>query len=655
MAQLLGMDTMLVYQVYLNAMFADGSAEMPLVSVQQFLSFVVDGMVPDPQFAGMFDETALAGLMQARAIVDASILGTEYDALTIASLLGIDYTQVYQIMAYRAYLLDTETMRTLDLATLVPHLLELATPAEEGQTERSAARSALEIDENQLAKLELVATVMEDAQSGKVYTASQMAELLGTAAPDLSASDVELLYLLQAAVNDTATAKATMTLEEFVGYAADEFAADPLFADVVDADQTQELADSKDALTEAKDQLVGPQFARAVIEANFPRESQEMQDLVNGIADAMETAGAEYYLVGDAAMATEMRASFSDEFNFITVLTAGVIFLIVMVAFRSFFVPLLLVALIQTAINLAMGITVLQGISTYYVAIMVVQALLMGATIDYAILFTESYREMRLTRNPRDSISGAFKTSIGTIMTSSSILVLVTFAVGMTSADVTIAEVCLTISKGSLVAVTLVVFILPGTLAALDPLVAGPRRLRKSNVQNEPPTPPAALLEPEAQAAAARPVPPVLPLPQMKVATGPDGVDRAQMAASTQAGLEVLANAGVAIPQRHAADTALEDPDFDEPSAHGEDGDWYYAAHFAAQPAQVDALEADVDAPTSGERESTTAVPAKAASDAAPSLPPDDSPEYSDEVWAELLRLAVPNPRDDGHGADQAR
>ena len=114
----------------------------------------------------------------------------------------------------------------------------------------------------------------------------------------------------------------------------------------------------------------------------------------------------------------------------------------------------------------------------------------MGATIDYAILLTSSYREWRLRFERREALQRAMQASIGTIMTSSSILIFVTYAIGLTSADVTISEVCMTIAKGSLSSVLLVLFLLPGVLSALDRLVAGPDAVRKTE-DRVPPTPPA--------------------------------------------------------------------------------------------------------------------------------------------------------------------
>ena len=99
----------------------------------------------------------------------------------------------------------------------------------------------------------------------------------------------------------------------------------------------------------------------------------------------------------------------------------------------------------------------------------------MGATIDYAILYTTNYREARRSHGIRCSVGEAYRNSIRTIAMSGSILVLVCFLLGMTAGGVT-GQICLVISEGATASVILVLLVLPGLLAALDRLVV-PRKL----------------------------------------------------------------------------------------------------------------------------------------------------------------------------------
>lgn len=465
MASTLGIDAAIMDQIYLAA----APAPNVQMSVQEFLTFVLDSVASNPQFAGSFDQAALAQLYQARALVDATVAGTSFGPGGMAEILGgaMDLAQLEQIYLLHAYQTTGADSWTLSLNKLVPFLVG------EASTGQLASQDA--VDPAQITQLEALNTIMQESLTGVMYTPEAMADLLAPLSDDLNANQIDLLYLLEAAQTE-GDPTATMTLEQFVSFVADDVAQDPRFADALDSETIAELEDAKQVMADNKGQLVGDHYLRALLEVSYDRDSDQMRDLLSSINTIMASTGASYHVVGDAPMGVEMQDTFGDELNFITLLTALVIFVIVAITFRSFFVPLVLVLLIQTAINLTMGISLLQGIDTYYIALMVVQALLMGATIDYAILFTSYYRDLREHHGIRESLERSFRGSVGTIMTSSSILILVTFVVGLTNSDVTIAEVCLTISKGSLVAVTLVMLLLPGTLAALDRFVAGPKR-----------------------------------------------------------------------------------------------------------------------------------------------------------------------------------
>ena len=170
-------------------------------------------------------------------------------------------------------------------------------------------------------------------------------------------------------------------------------------------------------------------------------------------------------------MARDMSRSFLDEFNFISWVTAGAIYLIVALTFRSVLLPLPLVLVIQSAYGLVTGLNGLFDNAIYYMAIIVVQAILMGATIDYAILFTSNYREARLARAVPEALVQAYRTSTPTILTSGTILVVVTLALGLFAGGA-VAQICLVLSEGSAMAMLLVLVLLPGVLAALDRFTA---------------------------------------------------------------------------------------------------------------------------------------------------------------------------------------
>jgi predicted RND superfamily exporter protein len=110
--------------------------------------------------------------------------------------------------------------------------------------------------------------------------------------------------------------------------------------------------------------------------------------------------------------------------------------------------------------------------SIYFIALIIVQAILMGATIDYAILYTSYYIEHRKKHNlgVKDAIIASYNKSIHSILTSASILIIVTAIVGNFASAIA-AKICQSISGGTLVALLVIVFLLPALLATIDKLI----------------------------------------------------------------------------------------------------------------------------------------------------------------------------------------
>ena len=176
------------------------------------------------------------------------------------------------------------------------------------------------------------------------------------------------------------------------------------------------------------------------------------------------------YVIGDSPMALEISKTFNDELNNITIITVIFIFVVVAITFKSLVIPTILVLIIQCAVYVTMAILSVAGSSVYFISLIIVQAILMGATIDYAIVYTTYYKESRATMDIQNAIINAYNKSIHTILSSSSILIIVTLIVASFASAIA-AKICETISQGTLCAVILVIFVLPSILAVLDKFV----------------------------------------------------------------------------------------------------------------------------------------------------------------------------------------
>ncbi len=255
----------------------------------------------------------------------------------------------------------------------------------------------------------------------------------------------------------------SIPLADLLSYLQTALASNPMYANYFSADAMAQLA-------AAGDQFVGATYSRAILNTTLPQEGDEIYSLIDTVNQALDGAGVSGLLVGNSAINYEMQQSFPGEMNRITLLTVIAIFLIVALVFRKIEVPLILTLIIQCAVWITMGTTYLQGISMYYLPLLIVQCLLLGAMVDYGILYADYYREARRTRGKQASIVYALHSAIHTILTSGLVLVTVTIGVGLVflATDPSISEILVTIAKGGAIAMALIVFILPGVLAALD-------------------------------------------------------------------------------------------------------------------------------------------------------------------------------------------
>ena len=207
-----------------------------------------------------------------------------------------------------------------------------------------------------------------------------------------------------------------------------------------------------------------------LIETELPAEGDTTFAFLNGIKT--ELGDTKNFLVGDSAMAYEMSKTFSGEMDFITIITMISIFIVVAITFKSILIPLLLVLVIQSAVYINMAYLSLTGQSIYFIALIIVQAILMGATIDYAILYTSYYLEQRTygEKDIKHAIIAAYDKSMHSILTSASILILVTAIVGNMASAIA-AKICQSISGGTLVATLIILLLLPALIATIDKFI----------------------------------------------------------------------------------------------------------------------------------------------------------------------------------------
>ncbi len=301
-----------------------------------------------------------------------------------------------------------------------------------------------------------------------LYTKMDADELSKLMEQDRSSID-GLLKLMR--ISDINVDNLTIKLEDLITYIGDSIMTDEVFSDAFD-DMKKQFADASAEITESKNMMLGDRYNRMIISAAVESEGDKTFKLIENISDkAAETFENDFYLVGDSSMGYEMNNGFSSELNFVTILSIIAILIVVIVTFRSFINSAVLVVVIQAAVFIATAIVCLQGISVNYIALILVQCILMGATIDYGILFLSNYIESRRTDDKIAALRTAMNNSIRTILTSSLILISCCLTVGLIMTQKIIAQTCSIIAYGAICSVLMVILVLPALVYLLDKVI----------------------------------------------------------------------------------------------------------------------------------------------------------------------------------------
>ena len=324
-------------------------------------------------------------------------------------------------------------------------------------------------------RAELMVELME---SDKEYTSAEMVKIFKALGEQVSPSTVHLLYCYygsQHYYNDSLR----MSLEGLLYYAADTLIKDQQVTAFLDAKTRALIEDIPNQLKDGIGMLSHEDNALMVLVTNLPDESPETYAFVEKL-DSLSSAILKEpcYLVGESVMFDEMKRGFSAEMTRITLFTILAIFLIVALTFKSIFVPIILVMTVMTAVFV--NVTVSGWISggMLYLAYLIVQSILMGATIDYGILFANYYKEHRRLEDEYEASKQAYRGSIRTIMTSGIIMVIGPGVMAVSVDDVAISSIVGCLAIGSAVSVLLILFVLPGILVAFDRWVVNKKKCK---------------------------------------------------------------------------------------------------------------------------------------------------------------------------------
>lgn len=222
-----------------------------------------------------------------------------------------------------------------------------------------------------------------------------------------------------------------------------------------------------DADTYAK--LCSDTYTRMVISVDAAYEGDETFSLVEAIRNTAEDYyPGNWYLAGEGVSTYDLMDTITKDMVKVNFVAIAAVFVVLLLTMRSVVLPVLLVLAIETAIWINLAIPYFADQTIFYIAYLIISSIQLGATVDYAILLTERYREYRQTYDKKDAITNTIAAVTVSILTSGSTLTVVGFLLGIISTHGLLSQLGFFLGKGTLCSLVIVLFALPGMLYLFD-------------------------------------------------------------------------------------------------------------------------------------------------------------------------------------------
>ncbi|TAH74778.1 MAG: RND family transporter [Anaerolineaceae bacterium] len=222
---------------------------------------------------------------------------------------------------------------------------------------------------------------------------------------------------------------------------------------------------------EAYDQFYSENYSRIILYTDTNEEDSAAFETIEAIMDITQGYYDSHYIAGTSATLYDMKNMVSTDNRLVNLIAVIGIYVVLLLTFRSISLPFILVFCIETAIWINLSVPYFTDKPINFLGYLIISTVQLGATVDYAILFTSSYLNNRKAMSPKDSMRDTISNNLVAIFTSAIILASAGFALALTSNNPIISELGLLLGRGTLLSLTMVAFVLPALLVLFDSLI----------------------------------------------------------------------------------------------------------------------------------------------------------------------------------------
>lgn len=218
--------------------------------------------------------------------------------------------------------------------------------------------------------------------------------------------------------------------------------------------------------------LNSDEYTRMVVMARVPPESEKTFAFVEKLRELAGTYYPEgYHLAGETANVYDMKDTITADSIKVNLISIGAIALILLLTFHSFTLPFFLLLTIESSIFLNLAVPYFTGQTLNYIGYLIISSVQLGATVDYAILFTNRYLENRAEMPKKQCAARTIQDTAGSILTSGGILTSAGLVLGLISTNGVISQLGILIARGAVLSAILVLVFLPSMLANMEPVI----------------------------------------------------------------------------------------------------------------------------------------------------------------------------------------
>ncbi|MCI9137516.1 MAG: MMPL family transporter [Lachnospiraceae bacterium] len=221
-----------------------------------------------------------------------------------------------------------------------------------------------------------------------------------------------------------------------------------------------------------KEALMDENYQLMLVSSEYAIASDEVNAQIDDLNKVIKKYDKKGMLIGEAPCTRDLISITNTDFQTVSVVSIGAIFVIILLVFKSISLPIILVSVIEFAIFINMGIPAYTGTTLPFIASIVIGTIQLGATVDYAILMTNRYKKERNRgEDKKTSVTIALSTSVQSVFVSALSFFAATFGVGMYSNIDMISSLCILMARGALISMFVVIFILPAMFMVFDKII----------------------------------------------------------------------------------------------------------------------------------------------------------------------------------------